>query len=291
MIPIVFIHQFNHGYLPISFWKARETNPESEIYLLGDAWNAHFGTILHHRFASRYAKKAEELAKIFVNFSSNPPEFELICLQRWFILLSFMEEMGWEKCLYMDSDVLLFSNATTHAARFSDVGMTVAGISGHTNFIQNREILSQFCHWILDAYSNPQKIKEAEEKYRIFCQTHEAGGLSDMTYFSEFREKFPEAIADISEIKDGKSFDITITYTNNWQSEDGIKKINWLGEKPFAISVSGENVEMCTLHFQGDSKKHMLELARIKNPGFQTLYLLNNAYIFLQKGLRKIFRQ
>ena len=33
--------------------------------------------------------------------------------------------------------------------------MTVAGISGHTNFIQGRETLARFCAHILQAYTQP----------------------------------------------------------------------------------------------------------------------------------------
>jgi hypothetical protein len=290
MMPIVFIHSFNHDYLSISLWKAKETNPDAEIFLIGDLWNAHFGGLVTHIPQKKYSKGATELARNFVNFSTNPSDFELVCLQRWMILEEFMKERNFEKCLYIDSDVLLFDDIRSDAERFSTFGMTVAGISGHTNFIQDRNVLSDFCQWIQSAYSSSLKIKEAEEKYKEFCKTHSAGGISDMTYFTEFRIAHPSKILDISEPMDGKMFDITITYTKGVKSENGIKALTWRKEKPWVIDENGSEIELRSLHFQGDSKQYMLQMARISSLPFRTLFYINNTLILIQKGIRKILR-
>lgn len=92
MRPIIFIHQFNHNYLPLSLWQARKSNPESPVYLLGDGWNAHFDFLVEHVPIRNYRKKADEFARHFRNFSTNPPAFELVCLERWFILEEFMRD-------------------------------------------------------------------------------------------------------------------------------------------------------------------------------------------------------
>lgn len=290
MIPIVFIHSFNHDYLPISLWKAKETNPESEIFLIGDSWNAHFGGLVTHVPQKKYSKEADIFAKNFVNFSTNPSDFELVCLQRWMVLEQFLIEKNFEKCLYLDSDVLLFDSITKDALRFSNFGMTVAGISGHTNFIQNRSVLSEFCEWIKTAYSTSSKIKEAEEKYQEFRKNHDAGGISDMTYFTEFREKFPDKILDIGDPIEGKMYDITITYTKGLKSNSGLKELNWKSGKPFAKCLNGEEIEMRSLHFQGDSKRLMLKMAKINSAIFSGFFLLNRTIVRFQKACRKLFR-
>lgn len=288
MIPIVFIHRFNHSYLPLSLWKARETNPNSEVYLLGDHWNAHFGAWVNHYHQQPFSQQASELAKRFVNFSTNPAAFELICLQRWFILLAFMEKMDLDSCLYLDSDVLLFTDINADARRFSSYGMTVAGISGHTNFIQKKEALSRFCDWISDAYSSDKKIKEAELKYSEFRKNHSAGGISDMTYFTEFREAFPNTILDIGQPLEDKMYDITITYTQGLLAENGIKKLEWAEKKPVVQRLDGQKIEMQSLHFQGNSKKHMAQMAQIADPTFSVLHLLNKGLIPFEKAIKKI---
>lgn len=288
MIPIVFIHSFNHSYLPISLWKARETNPHSEVFLLGDHWNAHFGAWVHHLHQQSFSHRAAELARRFVNFSTNPAAFELICLQRWFMLLEFMEKMNLDACLYLDSDVLLFSDVEADAQRFSSYGMTVAGISGHTNFIQKRDTLANFCDWISNAYISDQKIREADLKYKEFLKYHNAGGISDMTYFTEFREAFPETILDIGQPMEGKMYDITVTYTQGLREENGIKKLEWCDGIPIVQNPAGEKIQMQSLHFQGDSKKYMKQMAQISDSAFSLFYYLNNGLIPCEKAIRKI---
>ena len=290
MFPIIFIHSRNNDYLPLSLWKAKQTNPGGDIILLGDGQNAHFSFLVRHVHSSKYRKRADAFAKKFVNFSTNPSDFERICLERWLILEEFLLAEGIEKCLYIDSDVLLFDEIESDAKRFSSFGMTVAGISGHTNFISRVSALSDFCRWIEAAYQGPQSIDLLREKYALFRQSHAAGGISDMTFFTEFREVNPGEVLDIGQPLDNKLFDITITYTNGLKSEGGIKKISWKHGKPFVESESNSMIEMRSLHFQGESKKWMKQMARIESQTFRMVFTLNKLYILLQKIWNKLRR-
>jgi len=288
MLPIIFIHKHNNDYLPISLWKARETNPDSEIILIGDSQNAHFGAWVRHVNQHKFQTNATLFAKKFKNFSTNPHNFELICLQRWLILEEFLNVNKIDSCLYLDSDVLLFEQINDDANRFSKFGMTVAGISGHTNFINGIETLSSFCRFIESAYSDEKNISVLSEKYQTFLLTHKAGGISDMTFFTEFREKYPLKVLDIAEPIDNKMFDITITYTKGYKETAGVKSLTWKNKMPYVQSVTDRYIEMRTLHFQGNSKKEMKQMAYINSTTFELLYLLNKAYLLLQKVWNKI---
>ena len=290
MLPIIFIHNRNSDYLPISLWKARATNPESELILIGDFQNAHFGTIVKHVDKAQYLTKANAFAASFENFSTNPHHFELICLQRWMILEEYLIANKINACLYIDSDVLLFDKIQQDANRFSAYGMTVAGISGHSNFINGLETLSSFCKFIKDAYSSEANKKLLEEKYIIFKKSHPAGGISDMTFFTEFRALQPDKVLDIADPLDGIMYDITITYTLKTKAKSGIKSLRWREGKPFAESLLGESIEMRSLHFQGDSKKYMIEMAGIQSITFKAIYQTNRAMVFIQKVWNKVFR-
>lgn len=274
--------------MPISLWKARQTNPGREIILIGDAQNAHFGFLVRHVNGKKYFKRAENLEKKFVNFSTNPFDFELICLQRWMVLEAFMKENQIENCLYIDSDVLLFDEMEKDALRFQKYGMTVAGISGHTNFISGTETLTQFCDWIENAYSDPEQIKKLEYKYQQFRQIHKAGGISDMTFFTEFREANPGMVLDIGQAMEAKMFDITINYTDQLKSEKGLKKLIWQNGRPFAETLEGELIEMRSLHFQGESKREMKAMASIHSATFSILFHLNLGLILFQKAWNKL---
>ena len=289
--PIIFIHYFNHAYLPLSLWQARKSNPDSEIILIGDGWNAHFDFLAEHVAASDYRKSASEFAQNFINFSTNPPDFERICLERWFILDEFMKSRGLEQCLYLDSDILQFGDIVEDASRYSSFGMTVAGISGHSNFINKREDLSDFCRFIKEAYTKENAHQILEEKYRKFRESHEAGGISDMTFFTEYRALHPDRILDIGEPIEGMAYDIAMSYIEFTRNENGIKKVELLPDSRLQVFMRGIGfVEMRNLHFQGEAKKYMKEHLFGTPVTLEIIYRLNIIYLFAQKVLRKLFR-
>lgn len=291
MLPIIFIHNRNNDYLSVSLWKVRQTNPDSEIILIGDSQNAHFGMMVTHVHKKQFSKGADQLARHFVNFSTNPHDFELICLQRWMILEEYMKAKGMDSCLYIDSDVLLFDDVSGDSKRFSSFGMTVAGISGHTNFINRLDVLSKFCRFIHMAYQDEKAIARLKERYEIFRLTNPAGGISDMTFFTDFRESYPDLVLDIGVPIEEKMFDITITYTKDVEAENGLKRIYFEARRPFVNGSNGLKIEMRSLHFQGDSKQYMLQMAAIEDFTFKILYAANRILVLIQKILNKFLTQ
>lgn len=288
MIPIIFIHNQNSSYLPLSLWQARKSNPETEVILIGDSGNAHFNYLVNHVDKSQYSKRADEFAKKFVNFSTNSHEFELICLQRWFILEEFMRQNNLEKCLYLDSDILLFGNVKSEIHRFRFFGMTIAGISGHSNYINDIEVLAEFCRFIEKAYETNEAIAVLEEKYRVFRETHEAGGISDMTFFVEFKEEFPDHIIDIGIPIQGKMYDISMNYIEYMNNSLGIKIIHPAKNgEVYLRHAKHPVINMQTLHFQGDTKVHMKRHLFNYSFALDVIYNANKLFIMYQKVWKK----
>jgi hypothetical protein len=112
-----------------------------------------------------------------------------------------------------------------------------------------------------------------------------------MTFFTEFREANPGKVLDIAEPLEGKMFDITITYTKAAIEENGIKDLTWKEGRPFAKNLSNEVIEMRSLHFQGDSKKYMLQMANIQDFTFNCLLQTNKYIILIQKIWNKLTRK
>jgi len=288
--PIVFIHTGTAPYVPMALLQAAHSNPGADIVLLGDGANKHLGSIVRHINAKKYWDRAFALAKVFKNYSSNAAAFELVCLQRWLCLLDWMQTEGHEACLYLDTDVLLYANAAEGMASFGQPGMTVSGISGHTNFIGRRETLLRFAHYIEDAYTMPNAQAILAAKFADFSRTHTAGGISDMTFFTEFRALNPAEVLDIAEPKDGVAYDITIDYTKYFEDANGLKKIEMRGGQPFATYRStGQQVRMGTLHFQGASKAHMAQFFTGDADKLRAIERRNNLAVFIGKIKRKIF--
>lgn len=272
-IPIVFIHTGTAPYVPFALMQARYTNPGGNLVLLGDRTNRHLSRLARHLPQRHFWKQAGELEKAFINLSTNPPAFELICLQRWMCLLEWMQAENIDRCLYLDTDVLLYNQADAlfkHVLHhFPQAEMTVVGISGHTNFITGRAGLEAFCNFILDAYLRPGGSEWLKEQYRLFRETHSAGGISDMSFFTWFREANSDRVSDLATPLPGPDgrlwgFDITLDYHQHMQWANGYKQVQGLaiGTPLASLVEGGETVLMQTLHFQGASKSQMARYAQ-----------------------------
>lgn len=255
-IPFVFIHQGDSRVLPTTFLQLRHTNPLAKIYLIGDMDNHHYHKLVEHVLLSDFFSRAGAFKQIYHHFSTNGYDFELICIQRWFVLLEFMLTNAMENCIYLDSDVLVYSNLNAIQPGLSVFGMTVTGISAHTNFVNNRNTLKEFCDFVWNVYSSGTANKDLSIRYQKFRETHLFGGISDMTFFTDFRNEYPDKIGDLSMIRQESVFDITLDTALEYEKEDtGYKKIIWKNNEPFAIQLrTGKLIRLHTLHFQGKCK-------------------------------------
>ena len=267
--PIVFVHAGTAPYVPFALMQARFANPGGQLVLLGNASNRHLRRLARHVPQQQHWRQAAELAKVFVNLSTNAPGFELICLQRWMCLLEWMQAENVDQCLYLDTDVLLFNRADVlfeHiGAHFPTAEMTVVGISGHTNFINGRAGLEAFCGFILDAYTRPGGPQWLQQQYGTFRAQHAAGGISDMSFFTWFRDANPGRVVNLDVPLPGPSgslwgFDVTIDYHQHMQWANGYKQLQSHSSAPpeGRLAASGAPVLMQTLHFQGATSKQIM---------------------------------
>lgn len=260
-LPIVFIHQGNSFYLPYAFIQARIYNPDSRIILIGDEGNRHYSRLVEHVYLKDYFQTAQQLAQVYVHESTNGHDYELFCLQRWFVLLDFMKAQGLDSSLYLDSDVLSYANFTDEVPSLPPLEMSICLKSPHTNFILNRDRLSSFCRFIMNGYTGPmagmmRQMWLAEH----YAQNGRVGGISDMTFFMYYRQEEPEKVADLSLPWQGRVADLTIDYHQEFEMQGGLKKISFKPgpgglNQPYAQpSNGGLPVRLITLHFQGGSK-------------------------------------
>lgn len=108
-LPIVFIHKGYSDYMEYSLRQAKYSNPDSELILLGDEANDRFDFITHVNMKN-YSSSANDFAKFYKHYSTNPYHYELFCIQRWFILNEYMNEKNIDKCFVCDTDVMIYSN-------------------------------------------------------------------------------------------------------------------------------------------------------------------------------------
>jgi hypothetical protein len=261
-LAIVFIHLSNSDYLKYSLGQARRSNPESPIYLIGDSSNNCYDSVQHH-FFEHYSGKADAFASIYRHFSTNSFQFELFCLQRWFVLKEFLTTTRVDKCLYLDSDTMLYADVTREQKKFDEYDFTLsAGICGQTFFLNRLGALDDFCEFLMGIYAGRDKYHydKMVAHFAVVQRSGLKGGASDMTAFELYARPRYAAIGEVSKVIDGSIFDINInTPTPGFEMSHGIKKVVFDDNVPYGRYLkTGKMIRFNSLHFQGRSAKSLM---------------------------------
>jgi hypothetical protein len=264
--PIVFIHSTDSAYLKYVLAQARASNPEAPIYLLGDEANNAY-TFVEHRPFMHYSEGARQFRALYKHFSTNSAPYELFCFQRWFILRDFLSEYGFQRCVYLDSDILLYAHVATDATKFANYDFTLTeNINACTFFLNRKQALDGFCRFLVDLYSGkePYFYDRMLAHYATRLKHGLPGGVCDMTAFQLYHEAHFGAIGDASQIIDDSLYDPAITTpAPGFEMENGVKKISWKNELPHGKHVAtGKEITFNSLHLQGESKSLMPSLVQ-----------------------------
>ena len=287
-IPVIFIHKGNSDYLFYTLYQLRHSNPAADIYLIGTKDLKIYSPLAKCLDISDYMQEADKLTKIYQHHSTNPPDYELFCIQRWFILKAFFLKHGIEKGLYLDSDILFYSNVDEVAKKFEYFGMTISEISGHTNFVEIK-VLTDFCDYVIDCYSRKDSAILLQQFHNEFVEKYNSG-ISDMTFLASYYRTFPEKVFNYFRWTSTEILDHTLNNTEGWDDrfimQDKYIKVVWKNYKPYFIRKQDNEVVLThSLHFQGDSKSIMIRYIPVKSIKFYYSRLLIKAYRLLQKVL------
>mgnify|MGYP002622625600 FL=1 len=152
VVPVVLIHSGSQPYLHTCIKQALEKN---KVFLLGSACpDVDDKNFTYINPQADMGKDMNEFSNMYVHLNTTPPDYELFCYTRWFMLRNFMEKYEIPVTMYIDSDVLLFQDATEGWKNFSDYTMSlVHRTSGHTSFM-TLDGINSFCDMLLSIYSD-----------------------------------------------------------------------------------------------------------------------------------------
>jgi hypothetical protein len=296
-INIIFIHRGEGSYLQYSLAAAHRSNPTANIFLLDDKENCTFNYVKHVNI-NNYISGAENFAKTYQHLSSNPFDFELFCIQRWFIISDFLKTNSLENFFHADSDVMIFSDLAEEWPKFSNFSLALSqGSSGHNSFWNNAKILADFCDFVSNIYN--QNDKENYEKMMAFWKNikedHKAGGVCDMTLLRFYRETHLGTVGETAVIVNNSTYDDNISSsiqggTRYKMSVFGIKIIYWQAGLPYGKDDAGSLIKFNTLHFQGKKKRYMkIALAEKNIYAWQTFAKEKIISILKKIGLFKFY--
>ena len=287
-LPVIFIHRGACRYLAGSIVQARQSSPGSEIFVLGDRFNDGFSQARHFQ-AADFWEGAKKFAAVYQHRSTHEVEYELYCFQRWFVLQSFLKEQRIEACLYLDSDVLLFADATREARIFADRDVTLSSISPHCLFFNRRESLDRFCDFLMECYTAPELFTRLESHYLALQAAKAPGGVCDMTAFGLYRDLGRGQAGDLRQIRDGATYDHAMSESNGYEMANGIKRVHWVEDKPHCREeATGKLIRFNVLHFQGGAKRFLGAHVRLSRPGLKFAHQFNRLMGERGKLLQKI---
>lgn len=257
-VPVVFIH-FGHGeYLPYVFDQAKKWS--DQVIMMGDmANNARTVPV------EDFSVDIQEFTKTYEHLSTNGHSIELFCMTRWLALRNLMRAQKIETCLYLDSDVLLFSHPTEEWNKFSMFEFTlVHWTSGHTSFWTLAGI-EQFCEFMLRLYRDKSGYDwdKVSSHYHIRRKHGLGGGVCDMTLLEYHGRQRGGHVGEMMQVHrdtwgTASTFDHIISASDQgYIMRDGHKVIRFEEGVPWATLLNNGfdmSVRLNTLHCQGSSK-------------------------------------
>jgi len=256
---IVFFYRGWRSCLDVAIEQAHVSNPSVPIYVLTDNPERVPVTAIAVPFA-RYYSRANEFARQYVHMSSNPHDFELACLQRWFVIHEWMVENSISSIIHLDGDVLLWCDVTELAAKIAPAQMTITGAwSPHGTYVMSPGILQELCDFIVMHYVDPSRLDSMKERYqREHVATGTLGGIHDMLFFLWFAQANPTRVRDLGLPTNGFAFDMNMEVSEGYKMFFGMKHICWKDGLPHALPVDGSSpVRLGILHFCGVNKAYM----------------------------------
>lgn len=259
-LPIIFIHLGNSYYLKYALECAKRYNPDSRIILLGKnvtdypAFVEKYNINSFNSFAKRFIQK-------YKHMSINKPKIERFCFERWFYLTEFLEKQKIEKCLTLDSDVLLYKNVTKDQLHFKEYDFTLANkVSGGFMFINNIDKIKDFCNFTYKLYNNKKTLKKMKEFFDKTKNKKIRGmrGINDMYALNLYYKNNNAKIGDISKVINDTTYDIGIHVSQGMEMKGGIKKIIFKQGIPYCIRKKDNKlIRMKSLHMSGPNKFYM----------------------------------
>ena len=300
--PIIVVHQGFSEYLTLCLLKAQQYNPSTPIVLIGNEDNRHLSDLipdLIHVIPDQNGYDVRSLKKNYKHRNiqtEHVKEYELLCLLRWFFVRDFMKQNGIERCLHIDSDVLLFCDVWQAGEPFRNYGMTLApwgdpnNMIGHTCFINDLQLLERFCNTVQEYYYDAEKSRFLDELYadllkKKICRY----AISDMTFLKIFCDENPQSIGNVSDIINDATFDNRITSclggyaANSRLIKNEMKKILFENKIPYCWNKTlHKKIRFHSIHFHGNMK-YMMKYFFQENVNYYSDILLERAKIKLRK--------
>lgn len=257
-IPIIFCHRGNSDYLQYSLLQARRTNPDAPILLFGDESNNCYPFVTHLKAES--SRAAQDFAANYVHLSVNPPDYELYCFLRWFMILGHCARHKIRRFFYVDSDVMLYTDV--NRAEFQEFAWGMTGHNMAMGFFTT-DLLKEFCLYLINQYRDAAVVADLREEFRQKQQAGQAIAISDMLFAARFVSAHPDVYQDLSAIRHGSAFNENIrsAETTVYAAKGKIAGIILVQGIPYLYHQERQQwVKLHSIHCQGPDLKPLMKI-------------------------------
>lgn len=298
---IVIIHTGFAKYLVYTLKKIKETNKNSNVYLISDKEYKEYSKYSTFVDIKKVTKEeAINFQNKYIHLGKSNPNYEMFCMQRWIILKDFMKEYNLNECFHIDSDILIFSDLDQVSKPFHKYNISLAHNLALTMYIRDIKVLEEFSKYLLFKYTDDKEIDKLKNMY---YNTHRvnngvAGSISDMDISREFFSNYKLDVGNLSEIENDSIFDSAIVYGAPQfemlkKGKYEMKKIFFENNIPFCNyneNTINKKIRFHSLHFVVWSKLYIKKLASNIDLNFNPYYInIYREFTALRNKIKKYF--
>ena len=257
---IIYFHEGFSPYLPFALRQARISNPDARIILLGDSENRIEGIPYEHHLLSDFKSRHQEFLKCYRHFHPGHHGDERRCIERWIYLSEFLKKQQIEEFLFLDSDMLLFSDIREILSRSRGYDAAGAPMFWAFCFFLKKNLVADFTDWIFKQYRNPAVIEKWEAAFRrhLAGENKRGGLIQDMALAKMFIEEKGIRVLDLAQPAKGKMVD---SGRLGGAFQHGRKEVDILFQQEAGGAVEtvlgGKTVPLAAVHVAGFYKNHM----------------------------------
>ena len=299
---IVIIHTGYTKALYYSIRQARKSNPHAKILLIGDKERKNLSK--YSTFIDIDSLQSSDIAlfeEVYVHLGKSSRAFEMFCIRRWFILRNLMLTHKIDRCLHIDSDVMLFCNISTTFESLSHYDTALTSALAITMNINNIEVLKDFCNFVIETYTNEECLNKFKTMYYSGRHNEGVGGsISDMDLSRDFFSSSSFSLFDLSYPYNKSVFDCSIiagrpSFKMKRKMKYEMKEIFFEDNIPYCLYMENNEyskIKLNSMHFISHSKIYMKKIFKCHNLDFNPIYInLYRETCVLYNKIKKILKK
>jgi len=284
---IIYFHEGFSPYLPFALRQATQSNPRAQVILLGDKNNRIPGIQYEHHLLSDYEGRHREFLDCYRHFHAGHLGDERRCIERWVYLSEFLKKQKIEEFLFLDSDMLLFSDVGEILSKSRGYDAAGAPMFWAFCYFLKKNLVADFTDWIFQQYRNPEVIKKWDTAFRRHLAGEKERGaiIQDMALAKMFIEERGIRVLDLTQPTDGKIVD---SGRLGGAFQQKRKDVDILFQQeaggPVGTVLGGITLALTAVHVAGFYKNHIPGLTGWSWPVFRSFFRPN-----YRKNIKQLF--